>query len=332
MPKTKQIGTIFAIALLSSLSAGCATNVIRLDRAATMTKAGRIATDATRTVMKDVAIENRALLIDLVASDRNCRFPDVIIAYAKPTAGSTLCRKGPRLKGDQEITRLRKSDYAPSLATIDGLVAYFDAVDSIVTREPLDLEGDFAEAQGNLLSIKNDVSTIIGSDGVPIPTFTADQQAAVGGVLDLFSEIIDEAQRVKELRKIDLEQVAIEGSLQSLDQANDRWVRTLEAQINSRFTLSRLRLPKIPISKYEVRRVAADEQLTLLERQENIAGLKIALKNTVKALRTARTDYRNLLFNYDKTLTTAERRKSAAIVRSRVRAALASLASVIRAF
>jgi hypothetical protein len=232
------------------------------------------------------------------------------------------------------ITRLLKRDFAPSLATIDGLVAYFDAVDAIVTREPLDLEGDFAEAAGNLQSIASDVATVVGRDGAAIPGLNDDQKSAVGGVLSLLGEIVDEANRVKDLRRIeiDLDQVAIEGSLMSLDRANDRWIRALDAQLDNRLLLSERRLPKIPVSQYDARRVAANEQLTLIERKEGLPGLKSALKDTVAALRKARTDYRNLLFNYDKSLTDAERRKRAAITRSRLRAALASLASVIRAF
>ena len=301
-----------------------------------MTEAGRLATDSTRKLMQDVRKENRESLIDLVASDKNCQLGYLgkgpVIAFGNPVGQSKLCRVGGTVSGDFEFVRFKNTAFAPSLAVIDGFVAYFDAVDAIVSREPLDFSGGFDKAEGELRGIASDLAIIGGADASGIPALSDDQRKAVSGILDLMSELVDEANRVDDLRKIelDLDQVAIEGSLTSLENANDRWVRALDAQIDNRLLLANRELPKI--KDYDRRRIAVDAQLTLIERKEALPALKVALRETTVALRKARTDYRNLLFNVDRTLTPAERKKAASITRARLRAALASLASVISAF
>ena len=125
---------------------GCATNTIRLDRAATMTAAGRTATGATRAFINKVGAENRESLIDLAAADPNCQLPSPLIASGNSQG---LCRSGDAQSNDFRYPRITARDLQPSLAVIDGVTAYLDAVDAILTREPIDYAGPAADAQAS---------------------------------------------------------------------------------------------------------------------------------------------------------------------------------------
>jgi hypothetical protein len=326
--------SISLIILIFALSA-CATNAIRIDRAATMTSSGREATDATRTLMRNVQSENRESLIDLVASDPNCRLPKPIIAQGVTSPNITLCRPSDTATGtDFEIARLTRRDFGPSLAVIDGLTSYFDAVDAVVTRDPIDIAGTVSEAVATLEGIKNDLAAIAGKDGDKSPALTEAQSAAIGGTLDLLSEIISEANQVSDLRKIEFkrDQKAFATSIDQLESANVKWVNGLEGQIDNRKTLVTRRLPRIPAKQYDERRRYADQLLTLIERQEQLPQLQAALAQTVRALKETHASYRALLFGDKRQFTLAEKRKAAAITRSRLRGVLSNLANIIRAF
>lgn len=326
--------SICSIALILALS-GCATNAIRIDRAETMTSAGREATNATRTLMRNVQSENRESLVDLVASDPNCSLPKPIIAQGATSPSITLCRPGDTPTGsDFEVARLTRRDFGPSLAVIDGLVSYFDAVDAVVTRDPIDIAGTVSEALATLEGIASDIATVAGKSDAKLPALTEAQSAAVDGTLALLGEIISEANQVSDLRKIELkmDQKAFATSIDQLESANVKWLNGLDVQIDNRKTLVARRLPRISAQQYDERRRYADQLLTLIERQEQLPQLQASLAQTVRALKETHTSYRELLFGDKRQLTLAEKRKAAAITRSRLRGVLSNLANIIRAF
>ena len=72
--------------------AGCATNVIRLDRAETMTGAGRAASLATERLMTRARSENRSALVEIVALDPQCSLPEPTIASQRDYAKRKLCQ------------------------------------------------------------------------------------------------------------------------------------------------------------------------------------------------------------------------------------------------
>lgn len=330
---------VAAILILATFGlSGCATNAIRLDRAETMTKAGREATGQTRALMDDVRKENRELLIDLIASDPACVVgvdTNPVIAFRKPERGPTqLCRKGGvKSDGDFVIRRLIREDFAPSLAVIDGLVAYLTAVDAIITRDPIDLEATVSEAYGEIQGIAADIKAISGSK-LAIPELSQPQQEALGSVLSLLSEILDEAKRVGDLRTLENGKDAryFSESHGRLADINERWLRSLRGELRSQRTLLAERLAATRAYQYEKRRALATDQLRLIERTEQIEPLGRALAKTVMALQEAHTDYRSLLFGTSKQLTREEKRKAARITRIRLRAALSSLAKIVTAF
>lgn len=323
MDTARHLG-LTALASLVALT-GCATNAIRLDRAATLTSAGRTATDATRAFMETVRIENRESLVDLVAADPSCRLPQPLIAQGEVVDQTILCRTGPAQRADFTMPRLIRRDFAPSLAVIDGLVAYLDAIDAVLAREPIDIPGVVGDAQATLETI----STIAGGSAL-----SEEQTAAVAGALTLLNQIVDEAQRVDDLRRIELQQdqAAFAGSVDNLDAANRKWLRSMDAQLDNRRTLLERRLPRIPASDYDRRRAAAADLMMLIERQEALPELTAALAKTVQALRDSHTAYRDLLFGDGRLLTPKERKKAADLTRARLRGALNSLTAIIKAF
>lgn len=319
-------------AALMFMVGGCATNTIRLDRADTMTTTGRDAAAATQDLMKQVRRENRSALVDIVAADPNCTLPSPVIMQGTADAGASLCRKGAREQSDFALTRFASRDFQASLSVIGGLTAYLDAVDAVVTREPLDLGTTVIEAHEELFGISADIATIAGSS--PTAGLTNDQKAAVGGTLALLGEIIDEAERVDDLRKLEIKSdpKAFGVSLDALSAANRKWLTALDAQIDNRRILAERQIRRMTTSPVEQRRKTADELMTLIERQEELPQFASALDETVDALREAHEDYRSLLFGDGRQLTAKERKKAAAITRARLRAALKNLAAVVRAF
>lgn len=320
--------------VLAIILSGCATNTIRMERAGTMTEAARTATDATRVLMADVQAENRNALIDLVASDPNCRLPTPLIAQDATAEDETICRKGNRQDNDFQLTRLTRQDFAPSLAVIDGLVAYFDAVDAIITREPTDLTDRLIGAQANLDAIASDLGNLTGQEGGVLPVLTDDQKGAVADTLSLLGEMIDEAARVDDLRKIEIQmdQAAFADDIDRLDRINQLWLRVMDGQVNNRLTLVTRRLPRISAEDFEGRHRFAAQQMTLIERQEALPELAIALARTVDMLRATHSDYHGLLFGDKRLLTLDEKRRAAAITRTRLRRALSHLAAIARVF
>jgi hypothetical protein len=331
--KNIHIGHFIGLAACLGLAA-CATNVIRIDRANTMTAAGRIATDKTRALMDDVRSENRRFLIDLVASDSRCAIGkgvDPIIVYP-PRKGLRLCRGNAAAgRGDFVVRRLTKTDFAPSLTVIEGLVAYLDAVDAIASRKPLDLDGTIGGAYDDLQGTLDDVATITQSEPL-LPALSADQRNAVKGTLDLLGEILDQAVKVDDLRKLErsLNPAAFTTNLAALTTINGRWLDRLDAEVDSRKALVTARL--LRTRSFAERRGLAGEQLGLLEQAEMLQQLELQLARTVTALDTAHAAYVRLLFGTGRDMTLSEKRKAAAITRGRLRTALSSLANLITAF
>jgi hypothetical protein len=313
---------------------GCATNAIRIDRAVTMTKAGRAATDKTREVMKEARQENREFLIDLVASDRNCSPTAPVIAFPKSPGKGRLCVGKPRPgSGDFTVRRIMSRDFEPSLAVIDGIVAYLDVVDAVALRKPLDLGATVVGAYEELNGVFADLETLTGVDN-PVPELTSNQLGAVGSILTLLGEIIQEAEKVGELRRIEdnRDRAAFSDSLARLASVNELWLTRLSVQIASRKLLVARQLQLTPASRYDERHNLAAQQMRLIEQGEAIGPLKKALAKTVTVLEEAHRDYRTLLFGSARNMTKDEKRKAAAITRDRLRRALSGLAKAVAAF
>ncbi len=321
------LSLVLAISLPS-----CALNTIRLDRATAMGEAGRAATAGTREVMDDIRSTNRTVLIDLVAEDPRCVLPNPRIAFGGGNDGSKLCRVGDAVASDFEMKRFIRREFAPSLAVIDGISAYLGAVDAVITRKPVDLATELASAEAKLRSLTNSLNVIVGSPALPV--LSDAQTSAIGGTLDLLSEIIDESKRVADLKKIELklDEQKFEADLVALDKINEDLVTILSGQLRNQQTLVNVRLKSLSSATADDRRPVVAQIMEMIETQENLPELRVALAEAVAAFRMAHKDYRELLFDKTAKLTPAERRKAAAITQARVLAALNNLASLIKAF
>lgn len=318
-----------ASALLMLLTAGCALNTIRLDRATAMGEAGRAATAGTGKAMDALRSTNRDVLVDLVATDPNCALPNPVVAGGRADAATMICRAGALQPGDFPLRRWGARELRPSLAVIEALATYLGAVDAVVARKPLDLGGELADAEAKLAGLAGDLTTIAGA--APPPQLSADQQAAVQGTLALLSEVIDEAGRVDDLRKMELalDPAAFKNDLAALGRLNDGVVNRLGAQLQNQQTLLSLQLRQA--REMDERRALAARSLDVIDARAALPELRRTLKASVSAFGTAHEDYRKLLLGGGK-LTRAERRRAASITQARVLAALHDLALVVKAF
>ena len=206
------------------------------------------------------------------------------------------------------------------------MTAYLDAVDAVLTRDPIDYAGPVADAQATL----KDIAAIASRAGDKLPALSDDQKSAVEGTLRLLGEVATEAQKVSDLRGID--ESALPATLDRLTAVNERWADRMNAQLSTRESLARRALGRLPAASYDARRGQAGMLMTLIERREQLPAVRAALADTVAELRRAHADYRALLFGDSRLFTLKEKRKAAAITRNRLRAVLHNLAAVVTAF
>ncbi|MET0179622.1 MAG: hypothetical protein ABW194_03950 [Novosphingobium sp.] len=326
-----------ALLLAACGLAGCATNAIRLDRAGTMVEAGRGATAATQALMNQARAENRDVLIDIFASDPNCIRPEpVIAAAADDDKRIDLCRpRGqPRQADDFPLDRITAADFAPALAVIGALAGYLDAVDEVLTREPLALGAEFEAAYSDLQVLQAAALAVGGSSATPL-ALTTDQQEAISGALALLDTVLDERKRVIDLKRIEVaaNRATFDSTLAKLRAINDHWLLRYEGQLDHRLALLNDRLDvELARKGSEQRRPVAEAVLVATERSEELGRLRAGLDNVTREFGEAHASYLALLDDADAPLSKKEKRKRAELTRGRVIGALKSLTSLIRAF
>ena len=344
--------------LLTSLAAlalaSCATNAIRLDRAATMSEAGRKAGDATLAFADRAMAANRDALIDIVAFDPVCEIPVPLIKSGRQVKGaSPLC--GPSATTATTpfpFARQTRRDLAVTAAVVDGITAYLDAVDEVLAKDDIDIVGSFANAQGDLQALQ----TIFGHDKQLLGD---DQSAAITSVLTLLQEIASESAKVDDLRLLEAQILrdnrpvafpdsacaklnsenppaavsAFDNGICGLKLANKRWKVTFEAAQKSRFTLSNQIYRNYPQPEFDQRRTSVKSQVELYELGEAAPQLENALDNLADKFRAAHMAYLELLPGGSKAeLTPKEKAKRARLERERVRSALRAVAELVKAF
>lgn len=326
--KKSTLATLLASSLLMS---ACATNTIRLDRAATMSDAGRTATTATRDLATKAAKANRDAIIEIASFDPNCQLPRPAIFLGKDPSGKIrLCSTG----GATTISpfvRYTSKDLLPTLSVIEGITAYLDAVDEILAREPIDLVGSLSAAQSDLAAIQ----TIVGADSKPL--LDDAQQAAVGQTLELIQTILTEAATVSDLRQLERDRQkdgeSLAESVEALKQLNNIWAGRFSDAQNVQFALVNEVYRTSPPSDFDKRRASVANQLSIKESAENAPEIQRKIDALAGVFLQAHKDYLELLPAGSKAqLTPAEKRKRANIIKARVRAALQSLAALVTAF
>jgi hypothetical protein len=320
--------TILSATVCLSVS-GCATNAIELDRAATMSDAGRVAGAATLDMANRSVKANRDTIIEIVTYDPNCKIPRPEITLSdKP--GIKLC--DPDDQSDSiSFARQTRKDLLPTLAVIEGITSYLDAVDEILAREPIDLVGSLTNAKSDLEAI----STITGGGGKPL--LSDEQTAAVTSVSQLVQVLLSEAEKGGDLRELEKNRqkdgASVEASVKALKTLNTQWFTGLQGYLKTQKTLATTSFEKAPPSDLDRRRAAIARLYDIHDQIESAPELKAKVDELADTFAQAHKEYLELLPAGSKAkLTPAEKRKHAELIKQRVRAALHSLASLVSAF
>jgi hypothetical protein len=344
-------GTVTAASAIALCLSGCATGQLQIGRASEMVKAGRATTDASRTMVTDTIASHRRFVAELAALDPNCDLPDPKILLGRSAWGG--CVTGPADPG----TTLRGPSraYAKlSLATINGAIAYLDAIDAIATRKPIDIAGTLEDARSDLSGALDEINTLAGTKlALPI---SGDQLGAAKQLLDLLSELISVADQVRDLKKVEaqLDKGEFDTSIAKLSAVTDAWTGALaiavaeeDAQIDSVRTLQAQRMRAVCPPKSDSQcpfrafsagdrdefRAYAQRKLTAIERQAQIEVLKVKMPELMAAFITAHQAYRDLLFDPQNTkLTPAERKLRAQIIRHQLLSAIKGLLAIVALF
>ena len=323
--------TLAALVVTGCTLTGCATNSIRLDRAATMSEAGRTATAATLNLARKATDANRDAIIEIVSFDPLCALPQPIIFVGKDKAGQVRLCQIDGQNSSEPFVRFTGKDLLPTLSVIGGLTAYLDAVDEILAREPIDLVGSLSAAQADLAAIQ----TIVGADSKPL--LDDSQQNAVKQTLTLIGEILGEARTVGDLRELERDRqkdgAKLEKSIAGLKQLNEIWAGRFSDAQNAQFGIVNQIYQTNPPADLDKRRATVANQLSIKEAAENAPEMKRKIDGLADVFLQAHKDYLELLPQGSKAkLSPAEKRKRATIIKARVRAALQSLAAIVAAF
>lgn len=327
--------------------AGCATADLQVDRAGELATAGRAATHASRAVIGESFAAHDRLVVEIATLDPGCALPEPTLALGTG-AGRCIDRLGDRgvtLKGPP--AQSAKAAYG----TIDGLTAYLDAVDAIVTREPVDVAARLAGAQEELGGIVDDINAITGA-AIALPS--PEVLSAPTRLIALIVELQERAAQVRDLKALETELdagafAAVVGDLGTLNDAwSSAYVEAVKNEIRQaddvrgrQARLVREACPdtadatclfrKFSAADRDEFRSAAEQRMALDGRHQSALRTKAALRRLNEAFLKAHEDYRILLITPDKAkLSDAERRKKARIIRQRLRAALAGIADIAR--
>lgn len=322
--------------VLAALLAGCATDAIRIDRASAVGSAGRAATAGTRGLLADVGAANREKLVAVAALDPACGLPRPVLAGpGRRGVGVCVPAGEESSRGDVRLARFDSRAFAPALATLEGLSAYLGALDDILTEERPDVGAEVDDAISKLQSVAGDAGAVLG---VTVPTPLSDEQRkAVSGALSLLSTLANEAETVRDLRRLETpaRDVEFQETLARLRAVDAGLVAILreELQQQSRvLELTRLRA-RDPLGGDRPRLLSdRREEMALIERRERVDALEGALGGALDALASSRDDYLALLRDGGAPLSRAEREKRARLARQRALAALNAVAGLVTAF
>lgn len=310
---------------------GCATNAIRLDRAATMSEAGRTATAASLNLAKKATDANRNAIIEIVSFDPLCVLPQPTIFVGKDKTGQVRLCPTDVQTASKPFARFTSKDLLPTLSVIGGITAYLDAIDEILAREPIDLVGSLSAVQADLTAIQ----AIVGADSKPL--LDDSQQNAVDQTLTLIGEILSEARTVGDLRELERDRqkdgAKLEKSVAGLKKLNDTWAGRFSDAQNAQFGIINTFYQTNPPADLEKRRATVANQLNIKEAAENTPEMKRKINVLADIFLQAHKDYLELLPQGSKAkLSPAEKRKRATIIKARVRGALQNLAAIVTAF
>lgn len=313
---------IAALALLG----GCATDAIRVERANTVAAAGKASAESTRGLLREVDTANRQTAIDAATLDPDCELPSPLIGISRPLV-PLLCRRGEAIGADFTLARLRPRDFAPALATIEGLAVYIGEIDAIVTGATAD-SGAVEAAEGNLTGT-------LGQMTAAAPGVADDKRAAVQGALELLGTIAAEQRQVGDLRRLSTPEATarFDATVAALARDNAVWTKLLDAELAKQLAVTRAALVLLrERDRMGERRMVRERQMIVLERQAELPALRAALDALTAELTAAHAAYQKLLSGGPREFTDDERRRAARLTRTRLIAALKTVSNLVKSF
>ena len=325
------------IAVLLLIPGGCASNRLRLDRADSVAAAGHVAVIAATGFVARVRAAREDANATIVASEPSCAWADTIVvavASAGPQRPFCVPAGSPRRPGDFDypLTLLPAAALRPTLATIEALAAYLDAVNRILDDHPADLGEAIGTAYVQAHAAGRDLAALTGTEIVP--ALSTAQTKAIADSIKLIDELVREQRKVDALRRIVIGQrVAADAIVDQLIEQVERWGRVGlggSAQVIDNFTALegyRLGEADTKVIDFEARRRVIDRIQSARRGVADAARVTAALVATLREVKAAHAEFIDGLAAHPH-WSAAERRRAAALNRQRLLVALHGLATV----
>ena len=315
-------------------------NHVRIEQAATVIRDGEAATGAARVFLDHVAQARIDANIELVAVDPACgRSEPVLRAVPQlggaPNTAGALCLLPGEAKGlrDTPIV-LRPADrtLAPTLALVDALGAYVEALRLVVEKTP----GDPLVPIDHALESARAAQALLVTLAPHVPAPDDGRLVAARGLAVLLVEVQQEASKARDLRVVIMRHPEGAASVVTALRASvDDWEQLRDADLALRLgtDLAARQLviaQQPPAAATERRAVLRDYYLArAADRAEQ--ELHPALVNLLNALGQSDVELRALL-KRDPTLTAKQRDRAIETDRQRVTTAFNALAALAKSF
>ena len=312
---------VLALALLTA--AGCARDVVIVDRGTGVVEAGRPAIDASKKLLDETVAANREAKLELAVFDRSCRWPDIVIAD-QPKSGALCGEPG------TPFVDIRPEALKPTIRLIDALTAYIGAMDDIVSAQP---DGSAAALGAAYADVESLVAIGAGVAGSAAPALLNDDQlAAAKGLAGLIGEIARTHAQAEALARLEAQTPQAMEVVARLEADLKRWRSVVtESDLDTIDAVYGLRAARMRASADDASyRELLTQWQGLKDRQEATAALPTELSKALAALKAAHGDYLRIIQN--RALTAADRQAMAAAARKRLSAALSAVEGAVRAF
>lgn len=324
--------TRFAVLLMLGASLqGCAVDRLRVERAGEVVSAGQPLVAAASTTLNEVAKSSVEAGVEFAATDPSCDWPEIrVLREPSPKA---LCAPASAAPATFfTLTTTDKPRMAATITLVAALGDYVDAVDAVVSEDPVDAGAALGRARAELEGIVGDLSTIANR---PKPELLADDQfAAIQGIAGFIGELAQEADQARRLKIIEKNNVGMGEVAKRIGADVGLWTNL--GLVSNLRDIENLRVRTWRVLRQSPQATEADRRAVLLQRVavgQRIAAanaLPAALNKAVAAFVQAHAEYANALDG--RKLSPANRARAAQITRERLRRTLSLIADTLAAF
>lgn len=340
--------------LLAFALSGCALNALRVEYAGDVSAKGKAAMTLARDYLGTAAKTRRAANLEIIGLDPNC-YPDIAYLRDPPRldparnftdqAAGWLCLSAEEAaaldadRRDRAILSLAPAEreIQPTLRLIEGLSAYFGAIDRILADDGDDFSKDFTDSIGLLRSGEKMLAALgVGKAAKLVPDEKDARLAAVGELAKFLETLAREKHKVEELRKLVAKDPHRKKLVEDLITHLRAWEWARDADQDHRTTSAYMAMITIkgkdnaPVSG-EVRRKLAEIYYDRAAEQIESGKLFPALDTALTALAEADAELRDTLGEHPN-LDAKERAKLARILRDRLTKAFDIVAALILSF